>query len=126
MPQTLLTNGLAVSGGISGFQATALISALSQKRSFDLLSEPTALTKSGEQATLEAIRVFPYPVAFDPPELLTQTASTTSITTVTYSPPAVIATTRPISSGATSRAPRDQARRSPPTTRPSISPSSLR
>ena len=77
----------------AGFQATAFISALSQKRSFDLLSEPTALTKSGEQATLEAIRVFPYPVAFDPPELVTQTASSTSITTVTYSPPAVIATT---------------------------------
>jgi general secretion pathway protein D len=92
-PQNTLSNTLQIGGSLSGFQYRALISALSQKRSFDLLSEPTALTKSGEQATMEAIRVFPYPVAFDPPELVTQTNTNQSITVVTPTPPTVIATT---------------------------------
>ena len=46
-----------------------LITALSQKKSFDLLSEPAVLTKSGEQGVLEAVRIFPYPISFDPPRL---------------------------------------------------------
>ena len=72
-----------------------VITALSQKKSFDLLSEPAVLTKSGEQGVLEAVRVFPYPISFDPPELVTQTTNAgTTVTTVTqFTPPTVIATT---------------------------------
>jgi general secretion pathway protein D len=96
-PTALLSNQLTIAGSLSGLQYAAVISALSQKRSFDLLSEPTALTKSGEQATMEAVRVFPYPVAFDPPELVTQTNSSTisvgAATSSGISPPTVIATT---------------------------------
>ena len=54
---------------------------LSQKKSFDLLSEPAVLTKSGEQGVLEAVRVFPYPISFDPPQLVTQTTTGTITTT---------------------------------------------
>jgi general secretion pathway protein D len=92
-PVSTLSNTLQIGGTLSGFQYAALISALSQKRSFDLLSEPTSLTKSGEQATMEAIRVFPYPVAFDPPELVEATNSSTTIGFVVPNPPTVIATT---------------------------------
>ena len=92
-PSVLASNSLRISGTISGLQYQAFISALSQKSSTDLLAEPTALTKSGEQATMEAIRVFPYPVAFDPPELVTQTNTGSSITVVVPTPPTVIATT---------------------------------
>jgi len=92
-PNTLTENTLGVSGAISGLQYAAFISALSQKRSFDLLSEPTALSKSGEQATMEAIRVFPYPVAFDPPELVTQTNTGNTLTVAVATPPTVIPTT---------------------------------
>jgi general secretion pathway protein D len=92
-PVSNAENALRINGSLSGYQFTAFISALSQKRSFDLLSEPAALTKSGEQATLEAIRVFPYPVAFDPPELVTQTNTGSSITVVVPNPPTVIPTT---------------------------------
>lgn len=84
---------MTIAGRLSGIQYAAVISALSQKRSFDLLSEPTALTKSGEQATMEAIRVFPYPVAFDPPELVTQTNTGATIVLAVATPPTVIATT---------------------------------
>jgi general secretion pathway protein D len=92
-PTTNTENSLQINGMLSGLQFSAFVSALSQKRSFDELAEPAALTKSGEQATLEAIRVFPYPVAFDPPELVTQTNNTTSITFVEPNPPTVIPTT---------------------------------
>jgi general secretion pathway protein D len=92
-PANNAENALRINGSLSGLQFTAFVSALSQKRSFDELAEPAALTKSGEQATLEAIRVFPYPVAFDPPELVTQQTQTTSITVVSTSPPTVIPTT---------------------------------
>jgi general secretion pathway protein D len=92
-PLGTLTNTLQIGGSLSAFQYQAYITALSQKRSFDLLSEPTALTKSGEQATMEAVRVFPYPVAFDPPELVAQTNTGALITIAVATPPTVIATT---------------------------------
>ena len=92
-PLGTLTNTLQIGGSLSAFQYQAYITALAQKRSFDLLSEPTALTKSGEQATMQAIRVFPYPVAFDPPELVTQTNNGSIITLSVATPPTVIATT---------------------------------
>jgi general secretion pathway protein D len=74
-------------------QYNVVISALSQKKSTDLLSEPYAVTKSGEQAVLEAVRVFPYPTAFDPPELQTQTPTGAGVIIGIESPPIVIATT---------------------------------
>jgi general secretion pathway protein D len=54
------------------------------------------MTKSGETGTLEAIRVFPYPVAFDPPQIVTQ-ANNAPVGggggAVQTNPPAVIPTT---------------------------------
>ncbi len=80
---------------IGGTQLNLVITALSQKKSFDELSDPAVLTKSGEQGVLESVRVFPYPISFDPPELVTQTTNggTTVTTTVQFTPPTVIATT---------------------------------
>ena len=94
-PNSFLNNALRINGSLSGLQFSAFVSALAQKRSFDLLSEPAALTQSGGQATLEALRVFPYPVAFDPPTLVQETTnvSSSSITVITPTPPAVIPTT---------------------------------
>jgi general secretion pathway protein D len=93
VPNATTESSLGISSSILGLQFQAFITALSQKRSFDLLSEPTALSKSGEQATMEAIRVFPYPVAFDPPELVTEANTGAVVTTVTTTPPTVIPTT---------------------------------
>jgi general secretion pathway protein D len=93
VPNVLNANELDISGSISGLQYRAFIRALSQKRSFDTLAEPTVLSKSGEQGTMEAIRVFPYPVAFDPPELVTQTNNGATITLAVATPPTVIPTT---------------------------------
>jgi hypothetical protein len=40
------------------------VAPLAKTKSFDLLSEPAVLIKSGENGTLEAVRVFPFPVKF--------------------------------------------------------------
>ena len=96
-PQPTTSNSLFFRGMLSGEQYNIVITALSQKTSTDLLSEPAVLTKSGEQGVLEAVRVFPYPISFDPPELVTQTTNSTGSGTTTVlvaeNPPTAIPTT---------------------------------
>jgi beta-lactamase regulating signal transducer with metallopeptidase domain len=41
------------------------IDGISKLHSFDLLSEPPVLAKPGERATMELVRVFPFPVKFE-------------------------------------------------------------
>jgi general secretion pathway protein D len=93
-PQATVSNTLGIRTFINAAQFNLILTALSQKKSFDLLSEPAVLTKSGEQGVLEAVRVFPYPISFDPPQLVTQTTTATVVATnTTPNPPIVIATT---------------------------------
>lgn len=93
-PQAAFENMVGIRTIINASQFNVLIQSLSQKKSFDLLSEPAVLTKSGEQGVLEAVRVFPYPISFDPPQIVTQTTTgTTTLLNPTFSPPIVIATT---------------------------------
>jgi len=91
-PPAITSNQLYFSAFLSAAQYNLIINALSQKKSMDVLSEPFTLTKSGEQGVLEAVRVFPYPTAFDPPEL--ETINNTGLgLVVVRTPPAVVATT---------------------------------
>jgi general secretion pathway protein D len=92
-PPSNNTNAFFFRGILSGEQYNLVITALSQKKSTDLLSEPAVLTKSGEQGILEAVRVFPYPISFDPPELVSQTNTGGGFGAVLVNPPTVIATT---------------------------------
>jgi general secretion pathway protein D len=100
-PQATTENTLGIRGFLGAAQFNLVISALSQKTSFDLLSEPAVLTKSGEQGVLEAVRVFPYPISFDAPQLVTNTSgniggvtsTTGGVIVALTEPPIVIATT---------------------------------
>ena len=94
-PQTINSNAFFMRGLLAGDQYNLVITSLAQKKSFDLLSEPTVLTKSGEQGVLEAVRVFPYPISFDPPQLVTQSVNNggTGTVVVASNPPTVISTT---------------------------------
>lgn len=93
-PPALGTNSLGLRAFLDNSQFNMLITSLSQKKSFDDLNDPAVLTKSGEQGVMEAVRVFPYPISFDPPELQTQTSQNTFLgTTPTFTPPTIIATT---------------------------------
>ena len=92
-PQISAFNTLAIRGFINQAQYNVLITALSQKTSFDDLSNPAVLTKSGEQGVMEAVRVFPYPISFDPPQLVTQTPTGALVINQQFTPPTIIATT---------------------------------
>jgi general secretion pathway protein D len=92
-PQTTNFNTVALRGLLNGYQYNIALNALSQKKSTDLLEDPAVMVKSGEQGILSAIRSFPYPIAFDPPELVSQNNTTTIGTAPVINPPVVIATT---------------------------------
>jgi len=91
--QSINPNTLALRGFLDATEFNFVVTALSQKKSTDELAEPAVLTKSGEQGVLEAVRVFPYPISFDPPTLATQTITGVTLGIVNFSPPTVIATT---------------------------------
>ncbi|PTY01739.1 hypothetical protein DB346_11125 [Verrucomicrobia bacterium LW23] len=61
-------NSIKISAQITTAEFAAVITALSQKKSFDMLSMPHVRVKSGEDARLNAIRTFRFPIEFDPPE----------------------------------------------------------
>ena len=89
---------LKIGASISGVDFQAVISALAQKKSFDVLSMPHVRVKSGEDARLNAIRTFRFPIEFDPPESVeaTNNSNTTTGGTTTgvlaQGPPTVIPT----------------------------------
>jgi general secretion pathway protein D len=93
-PSTTNFSGLAVEGFIGPVAYNFVLTALSQKKSFDLLSDPFDIVKSGEQGVVESVRVFPYPIAFDPPQLVTPPTNNVANNNVAViNPPVVIATT---------------------------------
>lgn len=64
------SNTLNVTGFLDGTAFTAMINALSQKKSFNLMSAPTIVVNSGSpNALIEVVREFTYPTAFRPPEI---------------------------------------------------------
>jgi len=68
--------------GIGGIftnpQFEVVIRALDQKKGVDLLSAPKVTTKSGQRANVRIVRKFWYPTQFTPPQIPTDTGSTTS------------------------------------------------
>lgn len=79
--------------GMMGNQVfNVVIAALSQKRSFDLLSAPSLRVKNGEDATINISRTFYYPTAFDPAESATIATTSGSGGVVVIPPPVVIPT----------------------------------
>ncbi len=94
-PANANENSFYLRSFLSGAQYNVVVNALAQKKSADVLSEPFTMTKNGEKGVLEAVRVFPYPSAFDPPQLQTlsnNNINATNLVRVTV-PPAVIAST---------------------------------
>ena len=59
----------AISGVFTNPQFQMVIRALNQKKGVDLMAAPKVTTKSGQKATIKISRQFPYPQAFDPPDV---------------------------------------------------------
>jgi general secretion pathway protein D len=58
-----------IAGVFTNPQFQLVIRALSQQKGVDLMSAPKVTTKSGIKATIKVIREFPYPTAFNPPQV---------------------------------------------------------
>lgn len=60
---------LGLSGIFTNVQFQAVIRALNQKKGVDLMAAPKVTTKSGQKATINITREFPYPQEFEPPQV---------------------------------------------------------
>jgi general secretion pathway protein D len=70
-----------ISGVFTNPQFQMVIRALSQQKGVDLMSAPKVTTKSGIKATIKVIREFPYPTAFNPPQVPPPTTGSQSSST---------------------------------------------
>ncbi|MEO0414663.1 MAG: Amuc_1098 family type IV pilus outer membrane protein, partial [Verrucomicrobiota bacterium] len=59
----------SIAGVFTDPQFQVAIRALNQRKGVDLLSAPSVMVRSGEQAKVEVIREFIYPTEYDPPEI---------------------------------------------------------
>lgn len=58
-----------VGGALTDPQFQMVLRALSQAKGADLIVRPTIVTRSGQRASVDVIREFPYPTEYDPPEI---------------------------------------------------------
>ncbi len=69
-PSTTVAPGImALTGLFSDGQVQMIMRGLNQKKAVDVMSRPSTVTRSGQQATVEVLREFIYPTEYEPPEL---------------------------------------------------------
>ena len=86
---------LSVIGEVNDTGFSTLLRGLNQKTGVDIVSEPSVITRSGQQATIESVREIIYPTEYEPPEVPNDIAGTTFIdltTGQTAQPQSFIAT----------------------------------
>lgn len=69
---------LSMAGIFTQPQFQVVIQALNQKKGVDLMAAPKVTTKSGQRATINIVRDFPYPQNYDPPQIPQSTSSTST------------------------------------------------
>jgi general secretion pathway protein D len=62
---------LSVAGVLTNPQFQGVLRGLDQKKGIDMVSQPSVITRSGQQANLEITRELIYPTEFDPPQIPT-------------------------------------------------------
>lgn len=62
---------LSLSGVLTDPQFQVVLRAVQQKKGIDMLSQPSVVARSGQQATIEITRELIYPTEFDPPQIPT-------------------------------------------------------
>ncbi|MBK1833818.1 Amuc_1098 family type IV pilus outer membrane protein [Roseibacillus ishigakijimensis] len=60
---------LSVVGSVNDHAYSALLRGLNQKKGADVLSQPSVVTRSGQQALVESTRDFIFPTEYEPPEV---------------------------------------------------------
>jgi len=66
---TVAPGVLAVTGLFNDGQVQTLMRGLNQKTGVDIMSQPSTLTRSGQQASISIVREFIYPTEYDPPQI---------------------------------------------------------
>jgi general secretion pathway protein D len=66
---TVAPGVLAVTGLFNDGQVQTLMRGLDQKASVDIMSQPSTITRSGQQASISIVREFIYPTEYDPPQI---------------------------------------------------------
>jgi general secretion pathway protein D len=74
---------LSLAGVFTQPQFQVVIQALNQKKGVDLMAAPKVTTKSGQRATINIVREFPYPQQFEPPQIPQSTGTSGSTVTIT-------------------------------------------
>ena len=67
---------LSVSGVLNNTTAQMILRGLNQQTGFDIMNQPSVVTRNGQSATVRTIREFIYPTEYEPPEV-PQTAGNT-------------------------------------------------
>lgn len=75
---------LSLAGVFTNPQFQVVIRALNQKKGVDLMAAPKVTTKSGQRATINIVREFPYPQKYDPPEIPQSSGRSSSTTLITF------------------------------------------
>lgn len=60
---------LSVVGSVGDYGLGVLFKGLDQKRGTDIVSKPSVIVRSGEQAVIESVQELIYPTEYEPPEL---------------------------------------------------------
>lgn len=66
---TVAPGVLAVTGLFNDGQVQTLMRGLNQKTGVDIMSQPSTITRSGQQASISIVREFIYPTEYDPPQI---------------------------------------------------------
>jgi general secretion pathway protein D len=69
---------LSITGLFDNGSAQMIMRGLAQKKGTDVMTAPSLLAKSGEEATIQIIREFIYPTEYEPPELPQSTGSSST------------------------------------------------
>lgn len=86
---------LSVVGQANDLGVSALMRGLQQKKGVSIMSKPSVITRSGQQATIESAREFIYPTEYEPPEVPNSIGNVTLIDLVnneTFEPSTFFAT----------------------------------
>lgn len=81
---------ISLAGVLTDPQFQVVIRGIDQRGGVDLLSKPSVITKSGQQASIEIVREMIYPTEFDPPQIPTNVGSNITFVGVGVPPPVTI------------------------------------
>jgi general secretion pathway protein D len=79
---------MAITGLFTDGQVQTLMRGLNQKKGVDIMSNPSTITRSGQQASISIVQEFIYPTEYEPPQIPTSVGNGTTAPVVPAMPTA--------------------------------------